>query len=300
MKKKTRFTAAVISLFIAVVAGTQLVIIVKANPYHNIWICEGDTYADNSTEAPEISVISPQNKKVYTTDTVSLNLKVKVGDSNTAASRFLREIFCKADWLSTKFSIYNGSTYQTEFAETINLNCVPDGNHTLLIYAIESGRYITQRGPEGSGLNVISYAYYYLSFNITAAALVRFTVDATPPEITILEIENETFADSEVPLNFTVSESVSRISYVLNGQDNSTLFGNTTLTGLGNGEQSITVYAWDEAGNIGTSETVTFTIAKTNPIPTTLVIASVASVAIFGTGLLFYFKKRKRDSGDTK
>lgn len=294
MKKKTRFTAAFISLFIALVAGTQLATIGKANPYHNIWICEDDTFPDSSTEAPEISVLSPKNDKVYATDAVTLNLKVKVGDSNTAASRFLREIYCKADWLSTKFSIYNGSISQTEFSEAINLAGVPDGNHTLLIYAVESGRYVTHRGPEGSGLNAISYAYYYLSFNITAAALVRFTVDATPPEVTILQIENQTFTDSDVPLNFIINESVSRISYVLDGQDNSTLFGNTTLNELGNGKHSLEVYAYDDAGNIGVSRTVTFSVAKSEPLPTTMVIAPIASVAFVGAGLLLYFKKRKR------
>jgi len=295
VEKKTLITAIIIStLLFSALAGTQLVTVGMANPYHDIWICEGETYPDSSTEAPEISVLSPENDKVYATDTISLNLKVKVGDSNTAASRFLSEIYCKADWLSTKFSIYNGSTSQTEFFETINLGGVPDGNHTLLIYAVESGRYITHRGPEGSGLNAISYAYYYLSFNITAAALVRFTVDATPPEITVLQIENKTFANSEVPLNFTVNESVSRISYVLDGQDNSTFFGNTTLTCLDNGEHNLTVYACDDAGNIGASETVTFTVAEPKPFPTTMVIAPIASVAVIGAGLLVYFKNRIR------
>jgi hypothetical protein len=294
MKKKTRFAAAFISLFIAIIAGTQLATVGKANPYHNIWICEGDTYPDSNTEAPEISVLSPKNDKVYATDTVNLNLKVKVGDSNTAASRFLREIYCKADWLSTKFSIYNGSISQAEFSETINLAGVPDGNHTLLIYAVESGRYITHRGPEGSGLNAISYAYYYLSFNITAAASVRFTVDAAPPEVTILQIDGQTFTDSDVPLDFIINESVSRISYVLDGQDNSTLFGNTTLNELGNGKHSLEVYACDDAGNIGVSRTVTFSVAKSEPLPTKLVAASAASITVFSAVLLVYFKKHKR------
>jgi hypothetical protein len=224
VKKKTLVTSIIISaLLFSAVAGTQFSTLGRANPYHNIWICEGDTYPDSSTEAPEISVLSPEKEKVYATDSVSLNLEVKVGDSNTAASRFLREIYCKADWLSTKFSIYNGSISQTEFFETINFAGVPDGNHDLVIYAVEGGRYITHRGPEGSGLNAISFAYYYLSFNITAVALVRFTVDATPPEVTILPFENKTHQQTDLSLVFTVTESVSQIAYSFDGQTNVTI-----------------------------------------------------------------------------
>jgi hypothetical protein len=39
---------------------------------------------------------------------------------------------------------------------------------------------------------------------------------------------------------------------------NVTIAGNTTLTGLSSSVHNLTVYAWDEAGNIGSSETITF------------------------------------------
>jgi hypothetical protein len=54
----------------------------------------------------------------------------------------------------------------------------------------------------------------------------------------------------------------------------------------------LTVYAKDEAGNVGASETILFTVDV--PFPTTLVIASVSTVAIVGLALLIYLKKRKR------
>jgi multisubunit Na+/H+ antiporter MnhC subunit len=71
-----------------------------------------------------------------------------------------------------------------------------------------------------------------------------------------------------------------------------------TLTGLSEGSHNLTVYAADaygSAANIGASETINFTIAKTEPFPTALVItASGASLAIVAAALLVYFKKRKR------
>jgi hypothetical protein len=68
-----------------------------------------------------------------------------------------------------------------------------------------------------------------------------------------------------------------------------------TLTRLSNGAHNVTVYAADEAGNMGASETATFIVAKPEPFPLVPVAAaSVASAGIVAAvGLLLYFKKRK-------
>jgi len=89
------------------------------------------------------------------------------------------------------------------------------------------------------------------------------------------------------------------MGYSLDGQDNVTVSGNTTLTELMNGLHNVTVYALDEFENIGVSETVYFTVdvpePQPAPFPTILVVTvSLLSVAIAGIGLVFYFKKRKR------
>jgi len=112
-----------------------------------------------------------------------------------------------------------------------------------------------------------------------------------------LELDNKTFVGPEVPLSFVTDEAISEISYVLDGQKNVTIDGNVTVTGLSVGSHHLTVYVWDTAGNLGRSETITFTIAKEEPFPTTLLIVSVVVVvaAVVGLGLLVYFKKRHRD-----
>jgi len=48
----------------------------------------------------------------------------------------------------------------------------------------------------------------------------------------------------------------------LDGQENVTIAGNTTLVGLSSGVHNVTVYACDDAGNVGSLETLTFTVAK--------------------------------------
>jgi parallel beta-helix repeat protein len=113
-----------------------------------------------------------------------------------------------------------------------------------------------------------------------------------PPFLFMVCPENKTYPTSSVPLNFTVSGPNSWIGYSLNGNENVTITGNTTLSNLSAGSYSLTIYAADMFGNIGASETVFFSVEV--PFPTTLVIAaSGASMAIAGVGLFMYFKKRK-------
>ena len=92
------------------------------------------------------------------------------------------------------------------------------------------------------------------------------------------------------------------MSYSLDGKDNASISGNTTLTGLANGNHNVTIYATDEAGNTGASETLSFNVnvpepeTKTEPFPFVPVAAAAIVVAavIVAAGVLLYFKKRKR------
>ena len=116
----------------------------------------------------------------------------------------------------------------------------------------------------------------------------------TPPKIALLSPVNQEFNESSIPLLFTVDKQVDWMGYSLDGQDNVTVTGNSTITELTNGLHNVTVYAKDTFENIGASATVTFTVAKPEPFPTTLVVAVTASVVIISLSLLVYLKKRKR------
>ena len=116
--------------------------------------------------------------------------------------------------------------------------------------------------------------------------------------ITILSPINQKYNVTDIPLNFTVSERVSKLTYSLDGQAKVTISGNTNLTGLSGGSHNLTVYATDLSGNTGTSETIYFTIAeepKPEPFPATsiMALAVIAAVAVIGVGLVVYFKKSK-------
>jgi len=137
---------------------------------------------------------------------------------------------------------------------------------------------------------------------------VNFALDLTPPNISILSPVNKTYTATnitiaDIPLDFTVSEKVSQVAFSLDGQNDTVIAGNTTLTRLSIGPHNVTVYAWDMAGKTGASETVDFTVAaepepqaEAEPFPTVPAIAaSVATVVFVSVGLVVNFKKKNHE-----
>ena len=138
---------------------------------------------------------------------------------------------------------------------------------------------------------------WYIPLWAAFSKTITFTVDTIAPSVLVLSPENSTYKASKASLNFTINEPFSEVAYCLDGQENMTISGNTTLTELPNGDHNVTVYATDEAGNTGASETVFFIVDAPAPFPTTLVTAaSIAIVAVVGASLLVYFRKRRRQA----
>ncbi|MCZ2809617.1 MAG: hypothetical protein O2V44_09710 [Candidatus Bathyarchaeota archaeon] len=92
----------------------------------------------------------------------------------------------------------------------------------------------------------------------------QFTV-LNPPVVSILLPENTIYTINQVPLTFTVTEPTYWMGYSLDGQTNVTITGNTTLTSLSDGTHYVIVYANDTAGNMATSNVVSFTVDTTPP-----------------------------------
>jgi len=111
------------------------------------------------------------------------------------------------------------------------------------------------------------------------------------PIIKVLSIADELYDTNGIPLDFTIDEPASQIAYSLDGQENVSITGNVTLTGLTNGDHDLIIYVTDEAGNVGASETIHFAIDVL--FPTALVAVAVIVAVIVGGGLLLYFKKLK-------
>jgi len=125
--------------------------------------------------------------------------------------------------------------------------------------------------------------------------------DTTPPTISIVSPENKTYTVNNVSLTFTVSKSTSWIGYSLDGQANVTITGNTTLTGLPDGPHNLVVYAKDNAGNTGPSETIYFSIVSPPPdlngeifLITNWIFWGMIIISVVGVALLVYFAKFKK------
>ena len=80
----------------------------------------------------------------------------------------------------------------------------------------------------------------------------------------VISPENKTYASNSVALTFTLDEPASWSGYSLDGMANVTS-GNTTLSGLSDGVHFVVVYANDSFGNMGSSDTVYFTIDTVSP-----------------------------------
>lgn len=299
MRKKTLLTATLISvLLLPAVVGTSLVSLGRANPNPyppDRYFEEGSP--DSKTEPPTVSIITPTNGTPYSSSSLSLTYNVSIGNSSTASVRFLWEITFEADWLPKNVTDYEFNADKdpyttepklTELSKTLNLTGIPEGTHSLMVHARERGAY------EEYDCNGFPSKLYVTGFFIEGSSFVVFTVDLTPPTILVLSVENKTYYTSDVPLTVATDEVHSKMAYSIDGHENVTIAGNTTLTNLLFGEHNITVYITDEAGNTGASEPVFFAIEEPSPFsPLLIVTASAALLATVGVALLVYFKKHK-------
>jgi hypothetical protein len=288
MKRTALALTLIIVLSFFVADRLQLANFAEANPYPDKIVTEGEISPPEGTLAPTISIISPKNDVAYASNNVSLTFNVSIPEVNNGTV-WLAEVYYKTSWQSSVTYVREGSNLASLYSETfsIYLTNLTEGPRWIKIHAVGQGGHVTRevcRSPFST--------IYQVFFKLPNSSTVDFTIDTTPPEISIPYMENETYSAVSIPLNFTTDEPISQAAYSLDGQDNVTVTGNITLSGLSNGLHNITVYAEDTFGNEGASEITYFTIDVPEPFPTTLVIASIITVAIIGVGLLVYFKKR--------
>jgi hypothetical protein len=287
VKRKALALTLVLALLLSAAASTKLLNWTKANPWMGTdWVAPKDT-----TKPLVLTIKSPEENRLYRSNNVTLSFDARLGESISGEYMRIMQVYYKADWEQNETYVYNNEGIYipydenaiTEFSYDMELTGVPEGKHYITVHAVEWGAYI-------NGL-------FVHMFSINGSSSVSFTVDVSP-NISVLPLVNKTYEFSDVPLEFAVNKPVSQITYSLDGKENFSISGNTTLTGLTNGDHYLTVYAEDEYGHTGASETIYFSVDAPEPFPTALVIVSVITVAIIGLGLLVYFKKRRAKLGD--
>ena len=156
-----------------------------------------------------------------------------------------------------------------------SLKDLTEGLHNLTVRAV----FIYSH----SGVSDITYE---------SKSTVFFRVDTVPQNITIIKPENTTYTPSEVPLSCFIDEPASWVGYSLDGQENVTVTGNMTLPEVSLGQHNLTIFASGAFGNYASPKAISFNVVAS--FPTTLVVASVITITVIVSGLLVYFKKRKR------
>ncbi|MCW4031286.1 MAG: hypothetical protein NWE80_02880 [Candidatus Bathyarchaeota archaeon] len=277
MNKTALALALAITVMFSLIVGAQLSPLTKAN------IMIGGSPAN-------INVLSPING-TYNTNSLSLSVNFTTYATglydggpryeNTRMFTYTLDEKETRNITITRQDVGRAPGADVFFEGEESLHDLTEGLHNLTVRAV----FIYSHFPP-SWMSDITYE---------SKLSVLFRVDTVPQNITIMKPENTTYAPSEVPLSCFIDEPASWVGYSLDGQENVTIAGNTTLTNLTCAEHNITVYAADEAGNTGASEMIFFTIEEPPEIfPTTMVIAPVALLSVVGSGLLIYFKKRKR------
>ena len=183
----------------------------------------------------------------------------------------------------------NKTYNEVELAFTINRGT------SWVAYSLDNQANVTLTGKvKLSGLsegqhNIKIYANDTLG-NMGLSNTVYFSVDTLAPHITILMPQNQSYGSTDIQLTFTVDESITKLSYSLDGQDAVVIVGNLTLPAMHDGSHRLTVYATDDLGNSGSSETVYFNVA---PFPTFLVATIIATVTIVMASGYLFLKRRK-------
>ncbi len=169
------------------------------------------------------------------------------------------------------------SDYQAKYPNTAEIDNSGIGNTPYIIDELDAAlANNTDRYPLMEPFNSTFYA-----------------LQTTPPKISLLSPLNQTYSESNVSLTFSINKEVNWIGYSLDGQQNVTITGNTTITKFTNGLHTLTVYANDTFGNMGASS-ITFTIALPIQAAPVGAVSGAVVVVVVGAGLFVYFKERKQ------
>ena len=229
---------------------------------------------------PSIKIETPQQNKKYNLTTVPYSITIDTSTFKNNSVHSLLSIGYIIDGRERVTISDNPNRKSQILSLEGNVSGLSEGSHTIQAWVKSVSYYRPSDTQTTAEFSLITYSdiAYFKTYLI--------------PSVFILSVESKKYVVSDVPLDFAANKPVAKVSYSLDGLDNVTIAGNTTLTSLPFGEHNITVYVTDYFGNIGKSEPISFTIAE--PFPTTLVAsASIVTIVVVAVFLL-YLRKHKR------
>lgn len=215
----------------------------------------------------------PSTRPTPLPDTKSPTIAVASPQNETYSNTEIPLTFTLSESTSRVSYRINGEA-EVEVSGETTLPRLPDGAHSVVVYASD------------------------LSGNAGASDVIHFSVDTSPPSISILSPQNQTYITTELLLDFTLNETASWTGYSLDSQEIVTFTGNISLTGLAYGSHSIKIYANDTYGNTATSDTIYFTVPE--PFPVFWVAASTVLIAGGSVAFLLYLRQSRKASKKPK
>ena len=272
------FKSAVLLLILTLLVSiTAPFLSVKANPYR---------FPAPHVDPPEkvhliITIVSPTQNTVYDNGTINVCFNANVEAPSSINKPNLGLTTYQGDWMQKiEFAPWPKVTHTSYFHPfNFSITGIPFGEHSINFTSTAQGITVLEN---------MSGRVYILEKTRT----VKFSMRANPI-ITFASHQNATVETSASPLNFTVDHPVTEMAYCLDGQESIPISGNTTLTGLSNGQHNVTVYATDEYDYTGVSDILFFNV-NASEFPTTLVVASISIVAVIASVILFYLKKGRK------
>ena len=171
-------------------------------------------------------------------------------------------------------------------------------------WGVQTGKEIGNTGISDSPyvLDSQNIDRYPLIRPFNSSFLANYEQEITPPKVSVVSPLNETYSESNISLSFAIDRPFNWEGYILDGQSNVTISGNTTISNIGYGSHSITVYANSTFGIIGASKTIDFNVVKSKPFTSMVVILVSATVIaiVIGSVVAVLYHRRHRKTADLR
>jgi len=210
MKKQTCIVAFASALLVSALTGALMVNSAAANPsllrYLLVRKIElGKQPLKGSTIPPSISFVSPENGTVFSADSVVFAFNVTPPKDGEISE--LSGWGCYVTGWEGK-RVFVSHLSGASFSGNFTLTGLRDGSHSVTVTAVYWGQY--QYTYDWDSMTATRS-----SFEISVSSKLRFTVDTTPPRVSVLSPQNKTYSEADVLLDFEVSEPTSWLKYTL-------------------------------------------------------------------------------------
>ncbi len=189
-----------------------------------------------------VSFVEPQDGNVSTGDQ-GFNVSVPT-DENVTNVNITHNQTDSGDFTESIATLYNETDTQAYFNTTKDTSTILDDGYAWI---------------NATALSAVG---------VRNGTVIRITVDNDDPTVTLHNPENDTFTNDDSPtLDVTGPEPMVRWDYSVNGTGNTSFSPNTTTIDLSQGENNITIWANDTAGNLAMS-TINVTVDTQDPTAT--------------------------------